>query len=268
LVLVDVYESSYAIPFHGTHEGFVLTGLTETLNRHPKNMVPSTALGEALAQLDRIVDRLELDAASHALLQSPMREHHVALPVRMDDGTTKVFKGIRVQHNDARGPYKGGIRMHASTTADDVRALAMLMTWKCAVMNHSGREVGSDMNPYLMVGFGNGSAEAAALSARLASWHDAMVAHERKIRAGREHACDEKCPHAEARTLWVEALEIFGDRAQELTFLRSRANAASEPSEAADRGRRSNGPGHTPFARRSRLLVGSSERARTATAEL
>jgi glutamate dehydrogenase (NAD(P)+) len=53
----------------------------------------------------------------------------------MDDGTTKVFKGIRVQHNDARGPYKGGIRMHASTTAEDVRALAMLMTWKCAVMN-------------------------------------------------------------------------------------------------------------------------------------
>jgi glutamate dehydrogenase (NAD(P)+) len=53
----------------------------------------------------------------------------------MDDGTTKVFKGVRVQHNDARGPYKGGIRMDASTTAEDVRALAMLMTWKCAVMN-------------------------------------------------------------------------------------------------------------------------------------
>jgi len=53
----------------------------------------------------------------------------------MDDGTTKVFTGIRIQHNDARGPYKGGIRMLASTTVDDVRALAMLMTWKCAVMN-------------------------------------------------------------------------------------------------------------------------------------
>jgi glutamate dehydrogenase (NAD(P)+) len=92
-------------------------------------------LGEALGQLDRIVDRLGLDAASHALLRSPLREHHIALPIRMDDGTTKVFKGIRVQHNDARGPYKGGIRMHASTTVDDVRALAMLMTWKCAVMN-------------------------------------------------------------------------------------------------------------------------------------
>jgi glutamate dehydrogenase (NAD(P)+) len=97
--------------------------------------VSSTALDEALTQLHRIVDRLGLDAATHALLQSPMREHHVALPIRMDDGTTRVFKGIRVQHNDARGPYKGGMRMHEATTAEDVRALAMLMTWKCAVMN-------------------------------------------------------------------------------------------------------------------------------------
>jgi hypothetical protein len=81
------------------------------------------------------------------------------------------------------------------------------------------------MNPYSMVGSGNGTAAAAALSARLASWHDAMVAHDRKIRAGRaEEVCDEECPHAEARTLWVEALEIFGDRAQELTFLRSRGD--------------------------------------------
>lgn len=110
-----------------------MTGSTETLNRHSSGT--SSALGEALGQLDRIVDRLGLDAASHALLRSPLREHHIALPIRMDDGTTKVFRGIRVQHNDARGPYKGGIRMHASTTVDDVRALAMLMTWKCAVMN-------------------------------------------------------------------------------------------------------------------------------------
>ena len=79
------------------------------------------------------------------------------------------------------------------------------------------------MNLYSMVGSGNGTSEAAALSLRLATWHDAMVAHERKIRAGRDEVCDEECPHAEARTLWVEALETFGDRAQELTFLRSRA---------------------------------------------
>jgi hypothetical protein len=135
------------------------------------------------------------------------------------------------------------------------------------------------MNLYSMVGSGNGTPEASALSARLAAWHDAMVAHERKIRAGREEVCDEECPHAEARTLWVEALEVFGDRARELTFLRSRAAVASRPSEelvasadvmseAADRGRRSNGPGHEAVARRSKLFVGSSERSRTATAEV
>ena len=118
------------------------------------------------------------------------------------------------------------------------------------------------------------------MSARLATWHDTMVAHERKIRTGRaEEVCDEECPHAEARALWVEALEVFGDRAQELTFLRSRAIVASEPSEefvasadvvseAADRGRRSNGSGHKAAARRSNSFVGSSDRSRTATAEL
>ena len=140
--------------------------------------------------------------------------------------------------------------------------------------------MGSDMNPYSMVGSGNGTREAAALSARLATWHDTMVAHDRKIRAGRAgEVCDEECPHAEARALWVEALEVFGGRAQELTFLRSRAIVGSEPpeelvapadvvSEAADRGRRSNGSVHTAAARRSNSLVGSSDRSRTATAEL
>jgi hypothetical protein len=112
------------------------------------------------------------------------------------------------------------------------------------------------MNMYTMVGSGVGTAEAAALSARLAGWHDAMVAHERKIRAGRADAvCDEECPHAEARTLWVEALEVFGDRAQELTFLRSRGGAAVEPA-------------HTAAARRSKLFAGSSGGARTERAEL
>jgi hypothetical protein len=85
------------------------------------------------------------------------------------------------------------------------------------------------MNLYSMVGAGNGTAEATALSARLATWHDAMVAHERKLRTGREDACDEECPHAEARRLWGEALERFGDRARELTFLRSRAGLEFEP---------------------------------------
>ena len=87
------------------------------------------------------------------------------------------------------------------------------------------------MSLYTMVGSGNTTLAATALRVRLASWHDAMVAHERKIRAGRTEACDEECPHAEARTLWVEAQDVFGDHARELTFLRSRAGAVSESSE-------------------------------------
>jgi hypothetical protein len=133
------------------------------------------------------------------------------------------------------------------------------------------------VNMYTMVGSGLGTAEATALSARLAAWHDAMVAHERKIRAGRADAvCDEECPHADARTLWIEALEVFGDRAEELTFLRSHATATARPneelvvpvavvSEAADRGPSSIGSNHT---RRSKLLRGPSDGSRTTTAEL
>jgi hypothetical protein len=135
------------------------------------------------------------------------------------------------------------------------------------------------MNVYTMVGSGNGTAEATALSGRLATWHDAMVAHERKIRAGREEVCDDECPHAEARALWAEALEVFGDRARDLAFLRSRATVASEPSEelvasvnvvseAADRGGHSNDTGPKAGARRSKLFVGSPEPSRTAIAEL
>ena len=84
------------------------------------------------------------------------------------------------------------------------------------------------MNPYVMVGWGIGTSEAASLSARLAAWHDAMVAHERHLRAGRTAgACDDECPHVEAPALWAEALATFGPRAGELTFLRSRAIGAS-----------------------------------------
>jgi hypothetical protein len=83
------------------------------------------------------------------------------------------------------------------------------------------------MNLYANLGSGIGTNEATALSARLAAWHDAMVAHERRLRtdpaAGR---CGDECPHAEASGLWHDAVETFGRRARELTFLRSRADAA------------------------------------------
>lgn len=87
----------------------------------------------AQEQFDKVADSLELDEASRALLREPMREYHFTIPVRMDDGSYKVFRGFRVQHNDARGPCKGGIRFHPQETADTVKALSMWMTWKCAV---------------------------------------------------------------------------------------------------------------------------------------
>ena len=80
------------------------------------------------------------------------------------------------------------------------------------------------MNPYTILSAGLGTLEAVALGARLSAWHDAMVAHERRLRAGTStDRCDDECPHVEARALWPEAVAAFGARAQELAFLRSRA---------------------------------------------
>ena len=88
----------------------------------------------AQAQFDKVADILTLDDSARQLLREPLREYHFSIPVKMDDGTTKIFKGFRVQHNDAFGPSKGGIRFHPMETIDTVRALAMWMTWKCAVV--------------------------------------------------------------------------------------------------------------------------------------
>ncbi|MCA9756858.1 MAG: Glu/Leu/Phe/Val dehydrogenase [Candidatus Eisenbacteria bacterium] len=89
----------------------------------------------AQSQFDRVADLLDLKAATRELLRSPLREYSFAIPVRMDDGSVQVFRAFRVQHNDARGPSKGGIRFHPLETQDTVRALAMWMTWKCAVVD-------------------------------------------------------------------------------------------------------------------------------------
>ena len=89
----------------------------------------------AQQQFDAVAEKLGLDQASRDLLRNPMREYHFNIPVRMDDGSYKVFRGFRVQHNDARGPCKGGIRFHPEETVDTVRALATWMTWKCAVVD-------------------------------------------------------------------------------------------------------------------------------------
>ncbi|GBL19184.1 glutamate dehydrogenase [Anaerolineaceae bacterium] len=91
----------------------------------------------ALAQqkLDEAAAILNLDDATHQMLRWPQRELHVTVPVRMDDGSTRIFHGFRVQYNDARGPTKGGIRFHPDETINTVRALAAWMTWKTAVVD-------------------------------------------------------------------------------------------------------------------------------------
>jgi glutamate dehydrogenase (NAD(P)+) len=89
----------------------------------------------AQMQFDKAAEYLSLDEGTRELLRNPMREYQFNIPVRMDDGRVKVFRGFRVQHNDARGPGKGGIRFHPQETIDTVRALSMWMTWKCAVVD-------------------------------------------------------------------------------------------------------------------------------------
>jgi len=96
---------------------------------------PFNAFEMAQKQFDAAADKLGLDQATRELLRNPLREYHVLIPVRMDDGSTKVFRGYRVQHSDARGPCKGGVRFHPHETVDTVRALAMWMSWKTAVVD-------------------------------------------------------------------------------------------------------------------------------------
>lgn len=89
----------------------------------------------ARAQFDRVADMIGLEPAVRELLRQPAKEYHFTIPVKMDDGSSRVFMGYRIQHNDARGPAKGGIRFHPHETVDTIRALSMWMTWKCAVVD-------------------------------------------------------------------------------------------------------------------------------------
>ena len=96
---------------------------------------PFNSFEMAQSQFDSVAKILSLDDGARELLRNPLREYSFAIPVRLDDGTVRVFRGFRVQHNDARGPCKGGIRFHPLETLDTVRALAMWMTWKCSVVD-------------------------------------------------------------------------------------------------------------------------------------
>src|SRR5262249_16507610 len=89
----------------------------------------------AMRQFDTAAEKLKLDMGLREVLRTPRRALSVSLPIKMDNGSVKVFQGFRVQHNNARGPCKGGIRYHPNVTFDEVQALASSMTWKCATLN-------------------------------------------------------------------------------------------------------------------------------------
>jgi len=110
---------------------------------------PQTALDIALEQLRIAAEKLNLDPGIHEMLEHPKRSLIVSITITMDNDEIGVFTGCRVQHNDARGPFKGGIRYHPNVTLDEVTALAMWMTWKCAVADipYGGAKGGVCCNP-------------------------------------------------------------------------------------------------------------------------
>lgn len=103
----------------------------------------------SLSQLDEVAKEINLDENIHQILRHPKRCLTISIPIQMDNGKIKVFTGFRVQHNVNRGPAKGGIRYHPSVTLDEVKALAMWMTWKCAVVGipYGGAKGGIVCNP-------------------------------------------------------------------------------------------------------------------------
>ncbi|HYH28289.1 MAG TPA: Glu/Leu/Phe/Val dehydrogenase [Actinomycetota bacterium] len=111
--------------------------------------IGDSAWAQALSQLDQAARIMNLDPNVHEVLRNPKRTLAVSAPVRLDDGSVKVFTGYRVHHNTARGPSKGGIRYHPEVTLDEVKALAMWMTWKCAVVGipYGGAKGGVVVDP-------------------------------------------------------------------------------------------------------------------------
>jgi len=103
----------------------------------------------AQRQFDNAAEILNLSPGLRAVLREVRRELLVRFPVKMDDGSLRVFEGYRVQHNTTRGPAKGGIRFHPHTNLEEVKALSMWMTWKCALMNipYGGAKGGVVVDP-------------------------------------------------------------------------------------------------------------------------
>jgi glutamate dehydrogenase (NAD(P)+) len=141
---------------------------------------PINAWHVAQQQFDLAADRLNLDAGLRRVLREPRRELTVHFPVKMDDGSVQVFTGYRVQHNLGRGPAKGGIRYHQDVTIDEVKALAMWMTWKCAVVGipYGGGKGGVIVDPKKL-----SKKELEALSRRFFTEIEVLVGPERDIPA-------------------------------------------------------------------------------------
>ena len=118
----------------------------------PEKIPTNSAWQTALTQLDNVSKLMKLPEDVHQLLRNFERILTVSIPVRMDNGSLKVFNGFRVQHNSARGPYKGGVRYHPDLTLDDLKALAMEMTWKCSLVGvpFGGAKGGIICNPKIL----------------------------------------------------------------------------------------------------------------------
>jgi glutamate dehydrogenase (NAD(P)+) len=139
-----------------------------------------SAWESALQQLDDAARIIDLDPGVHEVLRNPRRTLEVAVPTRMDDGSIRVFTGYRVHHNTSRGPSKGGLRYHPSVTLDEVKALAMWMTWKCAVVNipYGGAKGGVIVDPKAL-----SRSELERMTRRYASEILPMIGPERDIPA-------------------------------------------------------------------------------------
>src|SRR5918999_839291 len=124
--------------------------MSETLSRAP--LLETNPFAAVVSFFERAADHIGLDEEMREILRSSYREISVQVPVRMDDGGVYVFMGYRVQHNGARGPYKGGVRYHSTADLDEVRALASLMTWKTALVDlpFGGAKGGIQCEPHLM----------------------------------------------------------------------------------------------------------------------
>ena len=134
----------------------------------------------AQQQFDLAAERLNLDPGLRRVLREPRRELTVHFPVKMDDGSVQVFTGYRVQHNLGRGPAKGGIRYHQDVSLDEVKALAMWMTWKCAVVGipYGGGKGGVIVDPKKL-----SQKELEALTRRFFTEIEVLVGPERDIPA-------------------------------------------------------------------------------------